>query len=59
MKSMCWFACGVNKPEIGFDSRLAAWDFVDHHPGYTDVIPVDLSDLQEANYAKRTQICVL
>lgn len=45
MKSMCWFACGVNKPEIGFDSRLAAWDFVEHHPGYTDVIPGDLSDL--------------
>ena len=56
---MCWFACGVNKPEIGFDSRLAAWDFVETHAGYTDVIPVDLSDLQEENYVKRQTIYLL
>lgn len=44
-KETYWYACGVNEPEIPFDSRLAAWKFVDTHPGYTDVIPVDLSDL--------------
>jgi len=45
MSKLAWFAMGVGKPEIGFDSRLAAWKFVETHAGYTDVIPVDLSDL--------------
>ena len=45
MKGLAWYAIGIGKPEIGFDSRLAAWDYVEHHAGYTDVIPVDLSDL--------------
>ena len=45
MKGLVWYAMRVNKPAIPCDSRLKAWDFVEHHPGYTDVIPVELSDL--------------
>lgn len=42
---MCWYAMGIGKRAIGFDSRLEAYEFMETHPGYTDVIPVDLSDL--------------
>lgn len=45
MKCMRWYAMGVNKPAIPCDSRSEAWKFVETHAGYTDVIPVDLSDL--------------
>ncbi len=59
MKGLVWYAMGVNKPAIPCDSRLKALDFVEHHPGYTDVIPVELSDLQEVKRVKRETICVL
>lgn len=42
---MCWYAVGLGKQEVCFDSRIEAYEFMETHPGYTDVIPVDLSDL--------------
>lgn len=50
---MRYYAVGVGMVNEWFSDRLKAYEFIDSHPGYTDVIPVNCSDLQGGKHAEK------